>query len=272
MAPKGSSDLFSQVVNSGPGSFVAKQLGVPQPETLRRYRPGDPPLAGSLLIGGNGQGRRAAAGGAGQGLRPGGQQPGRPLGRPVRRPGFRRHRYHYAGRPQGIARLLHAGAAQPGPLRAGRGNRHHARRRPPAPTSGSRSARWRALPARWARKCATVPRWRWCTCRRTPNRPRRAWNPPCDSSCRPSRPTSTVRSSMSGRPIPRRRPTGTGPWMARSPSSTGAARGIGATIAEVFARDGARVVAIDVESSAEALGRDRRPRRRHRAGARRHRR
>jgi 3-oxoacyl-[acyl-carrier protein] reductase len=34
---------------------------------------------------------------------------------------------------------------------------------------------------------------------------------------------------------------------------TGAARGIGACIAEVFARDGARVVAIDVESAAEAL-------------------
>ncbi len=52
MAPKVSPDLFSQVVNSSPGSFLAKQLGVPQPETLRRYRPGDPPLAGSLLIGG----------------------------------------------------------------------------------------------------------------------------------------------------------------------------------------------------------------------------
>ena len=49
------SDLFSQVVNSGPGSFLAKQLGVPQPETLRRYRPGEPPLAGSLLIGGDGR-------------------------------------------------------------------------------------------------------------------------------------------------------------------------------------------------------------------------
>ncbi|MGV7875643.1 SDR family NAD(P)-dependent oxidoreductase, partial [Mycobacterium kansasii] len=34
---------------------------------------------------------------------------------------------------------------------------------------------------------------------------------------------------------------------------TGAARGIGATIAEVSARDGASVVAIDVESAAEAL-------------------
>jgi 3-oxoacyl-[acyl-carrier protein] reductase len=43
------------VVNSGPGSFLAKQLGVPQPETLRRYRAGEPALAGSLLIGGEGR-------------------------------------------------------------------------------------------------------------------------------------------------------------------------------------------------------------------------
>ena len=49
------SDLLSQVVNSGPGSFLAKQLGVPQPEPLRRYQPGQPPLAGSLLIGGEGR-------------------------------------------------------------------------------------------------------------------------------------------------------------------------------------------------------------------------
>jgi 3-oxoacyl-[acyl-carrier protein] reductase len=55
VAPKGSSDLFSQVVNSGPGSFLAKQLGVPQPEPLRRYRAGEPPLSGSLLIGGAGR-------------------------------------------------------------------------------------------------------------------------------------------------------------------------------------------------------------------------
>lgn len=49
------SDLLSQVINSAPGSFLAKQLGVPAPETLRRHRPGDPPLAGSLLIGGEGR-------------------------------------------------------------------------------------------------------------------------------------------------------------------------------------------------------------------------
>jgi 3-oxoacyl-[acyl-carrier protein] reductase len=48
-------DLFTQIVHSAPGSFLAKNLGIPQPETLRRYRPGDPPLAESLLIGGEGR-------------------------------------------------------------------------------------------------------------------------------------------------------------------------------------------------------------------------
>jgi len=48
-------DLYSQIVHSAPGSFLAKQLGIPQPETLRRYKPGDPPLAGTLLIGGEGR-------------------------------------------------------------------------------------------------------------------------------------------------------------------------------------------------------------------------
>ncbi|CAJ1586332.1 3-oxoacyl-ACP reductase [[Mycobacterium] wendilense] len=55
MAPKLPNDLYAQVVLSGPGSFLAKQLGIPQPETLRRYRPGDPALAGPLLIGGQGR-------------------------------------------------------------------------------------------------------------------------------------------------------------------------------------------------------------------------
>lgn len=55
MAPKLPSDLYAQVVLSGPGSFLAKQLGIPQPETLRRYRAGDPALGGALLIGGEGR-------------------------------------------------------------------------------------------------------------------------------------------------------------------------------------------------------------------------
>ena len=49
------SDILSQVINSAPGSFVAKQFGLPAPETLRRFRRGEPPLAGPLLIGGQGR-------------------------------------------------------------------------------------------------------------------------------------------------------------------------------------------------------------------------
>jgi len=55
VAPKLPTDLYSQLVLSAPGSFLAKQLGIPQPEILRRYRPGEPALAGPLLIGGDGR-------------------------------------------------------------------------------------------------------------------------------------------------------------------------------------------------------------------------
>ncbi|HEX9831744.1 MAG TPA: 3-oxoacyl-ACP reductase [Mycobacterium sp.] len=48
-------DLYSQIVHSTPGSFLAKQLGIPQPETLRRYQQGVAPLTGTLLIGGEGR-------------------------------------------------------------------------------------------------------------------------------------------------------------------------------------------------------------------------
>lgn len=54
-APKVPSDLLNQILNSAPGSFLSKQLGVPQAETLRRYRVGEPALAGTLLIGGSGR-------------------------------------------------------------------------------------------------------------------------------------------------------------------------------------------------------------------------
>jgi len=48
-------DLYSQIVHSAPGSFLAKQLGTPHAGTLRRYEPGHAPLAGTLLIGGEGR-------------------------------------------------------------------------------------------------------------------------------------------------------------------------------------------------------------------------
>ncbi len=65
---------------------------------------------------------------------------------------------------------------------------------------------------------------------------------------------------MSGPRTPHHRRTGTGHWTSKVAIVTGAARGIGATIADVFARDGAKVVCVDVEQAAEALGEQ--PRRR----------
>jgi len=49
------SDFVSQVITSAPGSFLAKQFGLPAPVNLRRFRAGDPALVGSLLIGGDGR-------------------------------------------------------------------------------------------------------------------------------------------------------------------------------------------------------------------------
>ncbi|WP_024795700.1 3-oxoacyl-ACP reductase [Tomitella biformata] len=49
------SDLYSTFVNSGPGAFVASKVGLPQPEALRRYQQGEPALPGPLKVGGSGR-------------------------------------------------------------------------------------------------------------------------------------------------------------------------------------------------------------------------
>jgi 3-oxoacyl-[acyl-carrier protein] reductase len=46
------SDLYSQLVRSSIGSQVAKTVGLPQPEQLRRHEPGQPLLDGPALVGG----------------------------------------------------------------------------------------------------------------------------------------------------------------------------------------------------------------------------
>ncbi|MEE4022186.1 3-oxoacyl-ACP reductase [Gordonia sp. PKS22-38] len=47
--------LYSNIVHSGPGAFIAKQAGLPVPPTLRRYKPSEPPLPGPVLLGGSGR-------------------------------------------------------------------------------------------------------------------------------------------------------------------------------------------------------------------------
>src|SRR5919107_3342512 len=45
-------DTLHQILESPPGRFVAKQLGVPQAAGLRRYEPGQPLLDEPALLGG----------------------------------------------------------------------------------------------------------------------------------------------------------------------------------------------------------------------------
>ncbi len=44
-------DRYQKIVTSGPGRFVARRLGLPMPAPLRRYRSGDPEVPGPVLIG-----------------------------------------------------------------------------------------------------------------------------------------------------------------------------------------------------------------------------
>jgi 3-oxoacyl-[acyl-carrier protein] reductase len=51
------SDWYREFANSGFGTTVTKQLGLPRPAVLRRYEPGEPLLPGPVVIGTAGEGR-----------------------------------------------------------------------------------------------------------------------------------------------------------------------------------------------------------------------
>jgi 3-oxoacyl-[acyl-carrier protein] reductase len=55
------SDRYSQLVNSFPGNLVAPRVGLPQPTKLDRYEPGQPVVAGKVLVGGAPGGRLGEA-------------------------------------------------------------------------------------------------------------------------------------------------------------------------------------------------------------------
>src|SRR4051812_14421916 len=44
-------DRYQQLTQSGPGRFISKRLGLPQPVKLRRYEPGQPLLDAPALVG-----------------------------------------------------------------------------------------------------------------------------------------------------------------------------------------------------------------------------
>jgi 3-oxoacyl-[acyl-carrier protein] reductase len=51
------SDWYRDFANSGFGTTITKQLGLPRPAVLRRYEPGEPLLPGPAVIGTAGEGR-----------------------------------------------------------------------------------------------------------------------------------------------------------------------------------------------------------------------
>ena len=55
------SDKYTQFVSHGLGRNVAKKLGLPQPTILRRYEPGQPLITGPVLVQGNSAGADALA-------------------------------------------------------------------------------------------------------------------------------------------------------------------------------------------------------------------
>ncbi len=51
----GTTDLYSTFISSAPGAFIAGKVGLPQPPVLRRYAAGQPALPGTVVIGGQGR-------------------------------------------------------------------------------------------------------------------------------------------------------------------------------------------------------------------------
>src|SRR5262245_25950106 len=49
------SDRYASFAHSGPGRFLVRRLGLPDPPRLRRHRAGDPVVDGPVLVGGSGR-------------------------------------------------------------------------------------------------------------------------------------------------------------------------------------------------------------------------
>ena len=246
------SDLLSQVISSAPGSFLAKQFGLPAPEPLRRYRPGEPPLPGSLLIGGEGRlaepVRVALAGDCDAvGNNPGGRWADTFGGlvfdaTGITEPaGLRALHEFFTPLLRNLAPCGRVVVLGTTPREAGTDHERICQRALEGFTRslgkelrrGSTAALVYVSPAAKPAATGTESTLRFILSAK---------------SAYVDGQVFTVGSADAVRPA-----DWTKPLAGKVGIVTGAARGIGATIAEVFARDGATVVAVDVEQAGEAL-------------------
>ena len=242
------SDRYLNLVNSPVGSAVASRVGLPRPAVLRRYSAGDPLLPGPALLGST-TGKAAAA--LKRLLTSAGVEVVDVARRAASKVAARRARRalgRHAGRPRRrCASSWRPGVKALGAVRPGDRARP---RRPTAPTSPPTppARRSTASSARWPRSCAAA---RPPTC---------CWV--ADEASLPS----ALRFFLSGRSAyVDGQPLLLGPGTAPAPKDwdqplagktalvTGAARGIGAAIAGVLARDGANVIVADLTQAGEAL-------------------
>ena len=292
-------DRYLSLVTTPAGGRVAQALGLPRPVELRRYVPGEPALPGPALVAGLGAGPLVdvpGRGAAGARRRRRGRHGGRRRARPGR-DRRRRHRRRGRRRPGGGARAARPRGAPAGPLLprgrglarlAGRGRPRH-RRHPP----GARGAV--AVPGQGAagRRHRQPARPQPDPCHRPDRRCRRVV-PAVAALAAPLRFLASARSAFVSGQVVRVRPhrsvgaspdtwgepdsaptdgsadtdAGARPLQGRTAVVTGAARGIGAAIAATLARDGARVVCLDVPAAGQALAGRRQPCRGYRAAAR----
>ena len=272
------SDWYRDFANSGVGTTLTKQLGLPRPAVLRRYAPGDPLLPGPAVIGSAGEGRLRDAADARSCADAGvtvqspvtadggtdGERPAavlldatglRDAGRPGRarttssRPAVKRLRPHRPG----------AGAGRP----ARRGRRSPAQAAARQALDGLVRSLGKELRDGATANLLVVPE----GAEAGLAGPVRFF-----LSGRSAYVDGQVVTLSAGRA---HRPTAgrpSAPLAGKVAVVTGAARGIGAAIAGALARDGAHVVAVDIPAAGESLAAGRQRDRRHRAAARHHRR
>ena len=241
-------NLYGSFIHSAPGAFLASKLGLPQPEKLRRYKAGEPALPGPVLLGGKGRLAEPVRALLSDYTVADSLDSGTKYGALV----FDATGIDSIDKLAQLFEFFQPAMRNLAPSGACRGSRHH-------PRTGrlgrraDRPARARGLPRSVAKELL-----RGATGQLVYVHP--------EAGAAATGLESTLRFLLSGKSaFVDGQVIRVGSADSVAPASwdkplagkvavvTGAARGIGATIAEVFARDGATVIVADIPAAGEAL-------------------